>query len=71
MFRRDVIVILMAGAAFFLLLGYYAYTGTEVPVWQAVLVIVVNLVAAAKLFFTVRNARAQHEQRMRSGVDKS
>lgn len=61
----------MAGAAFFLLLGYYAYTGTEVPVWQAVLVIVVNLVAAAKLFLTVRNARAQHEQRMRSGVDKS
>lgn len=70
MFRRDVIVILMAGAAFFLMLGYYAYTGTEVPLWQAVLVIVVNLVAAAKLFLSVRNARAQHEQRMRDGAGK-
>lgn len=70
MFRRDVIVILMAGAAFFLMLGYYAYTGAEVPLWQALLVIVVNLVAAAKLFFSVRNARAQQQQNLRNGADK-
>lgn len=70
MFRRDVIVILMAGAAFFLMLGYYAYSGTEVPLWQAVLVIVVNLVAAAKLFFSVKNARAQQAPRVRGATDK-
>lgn len=70
MFRRDVIVILMAGAAFFLMLGYYAYSGTEVPLWQAVLVIVVNLVAAAKLFFSVKSARAQQAQRVRGAADK-
>lgn len=70
MFRRDIIVILMAGAAFILLLGYYAYTGTEVPIWQALLVIIVNLVAAAKLFMTVRNARQQQALSARTRLDK-
>ena len=43
----------------------------DVPLWQALLVIVVNLVAAAKLFFSVKNARERQAQDLRSGSGKA
>lgn len=61
MFRRDILVILMAAIALGAMFGYYAFTGTEVPIWQALAVATVNVLAAAKLFLTVRKARQQHQ----------
>jgi hypothetical protein len=58
-FRRDILVILMAAIALGAMFGYYAFTGTEVPVWQALAVATVNLLAAGKLFMTVKKAKRE------------
>ncbi|HRP95690.1 MAG TPA: hypothetical protein PL143_05515 [Rhodocyclaceae bacterium] len=67
MFRRDILVILLAALAVGILFGYHAINGTEVPIWQALAVGVVNLMAAGKLFLTVKKARQQGERPPREG----
>jgi hypothetical protein len=62
-FRRDILVILLAALAVGILFGYHAINGTEVPIWQALAVGVVNLLAAGKLFLTVKKARQQAPHR--------
>lgn len=69
-FRKDILVILIAGVALLGLFSYYAIKGEPVPVWQAVLVGVVNIVAAAKLFLTVKKAREQLENERQSAQKK-
>ncbi len=44
------------------LLAHYAISGQEMPIWQALLVAAVNLIAAGKLFLTVKKAK-QEQQR--------
>jgi len=56
-FRRDIAVILIAALAISALFAYYAISGNEIPVWQALAVGAVNLVAAGRLFMTVKKAR--------------
>ncbi|MGL1832216.1 hypothetical protein ACKVEX_01270 [Rhodocyclaceae bacterium SMB388] len=43
------------------LLAHYAIKGQDIPIWQALLVGFANLLAAGKLFLTVK--RAKDEQR--------
>lgn len=57
MFRRDIAAILIAALALGGLFAYYAISGSEIPVWQALAVGAVNLVAAGRLFITVKKAR--------------
>lgn len=59
MFRKDILVILAAALAVGILFGYHAVTGTEVPVWQALAVAAVNIIAAGKLYLTVKKTRQQ------------
>ncbi len=61
--RKDIIVILIAGVALLGLFGFYAINGQPVPIWQAVLVGIVNLVAAGKLFLTAKRAREEARHR--------
>lgn len=68
MFRKDIIIIVVVGTALLGLLGYHAVKGTEVPLWQALLVVAVNLLAAGKLFLSVKKARGGHPPG--PGVDK-
>lgn len=56
--RKDIIAILVAGAALIGLLVYFGLRGEPVPFWPAVLVGLVNILAAARLFLTVQKARA-------------
>lgn len=55
---------LIGGLALGGLLLYGSLTGQPLPIWPAVAVGLVNLVAAGKIFFDVRKARKlQQEQR--------
>jgi len=56
-FRRDIVVILIAAIAITSLFAYYAISGNEIPVWQALAVGAVNLIAAGRLFMVVKKAR--------------
>jgi uncharacterized membrane protein YfcA len=60
MFRRDIMAILIAGLAVGGLFGYHVIQGTDVPIWQALAVAVVNILAALKLFLTGRKGRRSH-----------
>lgn len=66
MFRKDILVIIIAALAVGLLFGYHAFTGTEVPVWQALAVAAVNILAAGKLYLTARKAREQAREQHRN-----
>lgn len=56
-FRRDIAVILIAAIALGAMFAYYAISGNEIPVWQALAVGAVNLIAAGRLFMTVKKTR--------------
>lgn len=61
--------ILVGGLAFAGLLLYGLKSGQELPVWPAVAVAMVNLVAAAKIIFDVKKAkRLLQEQRAASAL---
>lgn len=64
--RKDIIAILIAGAALIGLLAYFGLKGEPVPFWPAVLVGLVNIIAAARLFLTVKKARAETEAALRA-----
>lgn len=57
MLRSDTIVILIAAIPLGGMLAYYAISGNEIPLWQALAVGVVNLLAAGKLFLNVQKAK--------------
>jgi Na+-transporting NADH:ubiquinone oxidoreductase subunit NqrB len=57
MFRRDIMLIVVAGVAMGGLIAYHAIEGTEVPIWQALAVAAVNVVASIKLVLGVRKNR--------------
>jgi hypothetical protein len=56
-----VITLLIGGLAIGGLLLYGSVTGQELPVWPAVLVGVVNLVAAVKVILDVKKSKQQRE----------
>lgn len=55
-----VITLLIGGLAIGGLLLYGSATGQELPVWPAVVVGLVNLVAAGKVFMDVKKAKQRH-----------
>ncbi|MFN3987909.1 MAG: hypothetical protein ACK4KV_20660 [Rhodocyclaceae bacterium] len=57
MLKGDVIAIVIAGLLVVGLLGHYAISGKEIPVWQALTVAAVNLVAAGRLYLSVKKSR--------------
>lgn len=67
MFRRDILVILLAALAVGILFGYHAISGTQVPIWQALAVGVVNILAAGKLYLTAKKAKQPPEQPPQTG----
>lgn len=56
-----VITLLVGGLAIGGLLLYGSVTGQELPVWPAILVGAVNLVAAGKIFMDVKKAKQQRK----------
>lgn len=58
-----IITLLIGGLAIGGLLLYGSVTGQELPVWPAVVVGLVNLVAAAKVFMDVKKAKQLREQK--------
>lgn len=52
-----IIAMLIGGVAIGGLLMYGLITGQELPLWPAVVVVVVNLVAAAKVFLDLKKAK--------------
>jgi hypothetical protein len=74
-FRQDgfikgsVIVLLIGGLMLGGLLVYGAKSGHELPFWPAIAVVLVNLVAAAKIVLDTKKAkRQQHPPEPRSAV---
>ncbi len=60
----DIIAIVIAGVALGGLLIYGSQTGQELPVWPAIAVVLVNLVAAGRVIWSVNKAKKlQQEQR--------
>lgn len=59
--RGDVIGLLMGGAILGGLLLYASLSGMELPVWPAILVVVVNLVAAARVVMAIHKAKKQRQ----------
>ncbi len=57
----SIIALLIGGLALGGLLLYGSLTGQELPIWPAIAVGVVNLVAAGKVFLDVRKARKQQQ----------
>lgn len=57
-----VITLLIGGLAIGGLLLYGLVTGQELPVWPAVLVGLVNLVAAGKVILDVKKSKQQREE---------
>ena len=64
-----VITLLIGGLAIGGLLLYGSVTGQELPVWPAVVVVLVNLVAAGKAIMDVKKAKQRRAQAP-SGQDK-
>ncbi len=58
----DIVVILIAAVAVGGLFAYHAIKGDEIPVWQAMAVGAVNVLAAARLFVRARKARMGGQQ---------
>lgn len=65
-----IMALLVGGVALAGLLVYGLKSGQELPLWPAIAVALVNLVAAAKVFLDVRKAR-QHMQTPRSATDRN
>ena len=65
-----VITLLIGGLAIGGLLLYGLVTGQELPVWPAVLVGLVNLVAAGKVILDVKKSKQQREE-MRAAQTRS
>lgn len=59
-----VITLLIGGLAIGGLLLYGSVTGQELPVWPAVLVSVVNLVAAVKVVMDVKKTKKLRQQEL-------
>ena len=57
-----IMTLLIGGLAIGGLLLYGLVTGQELPVWPAVLVGVVNLVAAGKVVWDVKKSKQQREE---------
>ena len=53
--------LLVSGVAFFGLLMYGMTSGQELPLWPAIAVALVNVIAAAKIVMNVRKARSQQQ----------
>ena len=66
-----VITLLIGGAAIGGLLLYGSVTGQELPVWPAVLVGLVNLVAAGKVFMDVKKAKQLRQTKAGQGTHKA
>lgn len=64
-----VITLLIGGLAIGGLLVYGSVTGQELPVWPAVVVVLVNLVAAGKVIMDVKKTKQRRAQTP-SGQDK-
>ena len=58
-----IITLLIGGLAIGGLLLYGSVTGQELPVWPAVVVGIVNLVASGKVFMDVKKAKQLREQK--------
>lgn len=68
----DIVVILIAAIAVGGLFAYHAIKGDEIPVWQAIAVGAVNVLAAARLFIRARKARSGGRPVQREGgADRS
>jgi hypothetical protein len=69
----SIIAMLIGGLALGGLLLYGSMTGQELPIWPAIAVGVVNLVAAGKVFFDARKARKlrQEQNLNRSKADQN
>ncbi len=63
----DIVVILIAAVAVGGLFAYHAIKGDEIPVWQAIAVGAVNVLAAARLYIKARKARAGGQPGRREG----
>lgn len=57
--NASVITLLIAGLALGGLLAYGATSGQEIPLWPALLVTLVNLVAAGKLVLDIKKRKRQ------------
>ncbi len=57
--NASTLTLLVAGAALFALLIYGAQSGYELPVWPAVAVILVNLIAAGKIILDIKKRKQQ------------
>ncbi|MFA7291557.1 MAG: hypothetical protein WC023_04825 [Rhodocyclaceae bacterium] len=57
--NASTLTLLVAGAALFGLLIYGAQSGYELPVWPAVAVILVNLIAAGKIILDIKKRKQQ------------
>ncbi len=67
----SIIGVLIGGVLLGALFIYYAFVvGEPVPIWQALLVGAVNIVAAARLFVATRRARQEREAAQRLPGDK-
>ena len=62
--KGDMIGILIGGAALGGLLLYGSFSGQPLPVWPAILVALVNVVAAANVFWGVRKAKQQRQAKL-------
>ena len=59
--KGDVIGILIGGLALGGLLVYGSISGQELPVWPAIAVALVNVVAAGNVFWGIRKAKQQRQ----------
>lgn len=59
--KGDLIGILLGGVALGGLLIYGAVSGQPLPVWPAIAVVVVNVVAAVRVFLGVKRAKQQRQ----------
>ncbi|CAI09367.1 hypothetical protein [Aromatoleum aromaticum] len=59
--RFGTMTLLVSGLAFFGLLIYGMTSGQELPLWPAIAVALVNVIAAAKIIMTVKNGRSQQQ----------
>jgi hypothetical protein len=66
-----VITLLIGGLAIGGLLLYGSVTGQELPVWPAVVVGIVNLVAAGKVFMDVKKAKKLRQTQAAQGAKAS
>jgi len=63
--------ILVGGLAFFGLLLYGMKSGHELPLWPAIAVALVNIVAAGKIIFDVNKAKKLKQQQQANAGNAS